>query len=236
MRPLIALSAVSSALLFAFAAAAYPGGSHFDRHAVGHDFWRNALCDVARATALNGAPNARGAVLAQAAMSILALGIGLFLWALARKLPPARRLVVRILTALTVPAALAVVFLPTDRFSDVHGLAVVVAGVFGTAAATIAVTIPTRERWLGLATLAASFLGLGIYSSELVLGGPPRAAVPVFEHLAAILLLAWMLLYASRRPRGSIASSRLAGEAAGSQSSQPRSDSVSERSFVATRN
>jgi hypothetical protein len=194
MKRLIACSAVVSAVIFTIAAAVYPGGSHFDHDAVGHDFWRNSLCDVARQTALNDAPNALGAALAQAAMSILAIGIGLFLWSLAEELPSPRSTIVRIFTAMTVPAALAVVFLPTDRFSDIHGIAVVIAGIFGTTAATV--TLTGRVRLLGIATLVTSFIALGVYMSELSEGGPPRAAVPVFEHFAALLLLAWMISHA----------------------------------------
>jgi hypothetical protein len=201
-RGLIAACAVASAVLFAFAASAYPGGNHFDHHTPGHDFWRNALCDVARSTAVGGAPNPVGAGFARLAMSTMAFAIGLLLWSLPRHFPrrPMLRHVVRVFAAITVPCALAVVFLPTDRFSDVHGMVVVLAGVLGTGGATIAVAASLREArrpsaLLGAFTLVASFVALGIYVVELVAGGPPRLAVPVFEHIAALLLLAWMLAF-----------------------------------------
>ncbi len=204
----VAFGALVSLLLFTVAASAYPGGSHFDHHAAGHDFLRNSLCDVARSTAIGGAPNAVGAALARIAMTTMALGIcGLF-WALPERFPSCMRLgrLVRALGTIATPAAIAVVFLPTDRFSSLHGIAIVVAGVPGLTAAMLAVGGLVRERggspmlaMLGLGTLATALAAFIIYVHELVAGGPPRIAVPALEHVAALLLLAWMLAV-SRHP------------------------------------
>ena len=201
-RGLIATCAVASAVLFTLAAAAYPGGNHFDHGAAGHDFWRNALCDVARSTAIGGAPNPIGAGFARVAMSTMAIAIGLLLWSLPRHFPRrvVVRQVVRFFAAITVPAALAVVFLPTDRFSDIHGMVTVIAGLLGTVGATLAVLAGVRDTrrpsiFLGVLTLAAAFGSLGAYVVELIGGGPPRLAVPALEHVAAVLLVAWMLAF-----------------------------------------
>jgi hypothetical protein len=203
LRGLVLSCAVVAAALFAIAASAYPGGNHFDHHAVGHDFWKNALCDVARGTAVGGAPNATGAAFARASMSTMAVGIGALFWLLAESFGSAPRLAlaVRSLAMVTVPAAIAVVFLPTDRFSDLHGVAVVTAGGFGLAAAIVAIlgilrSRRPRERFiaaLGILTLLTAATALAIYVDELVFGGAPRPLVPVFEHIAALLLLAWMI-------------------------------------------
>ena len=201
-RGLIATCAVASAVVFTFAATAYPGGNHFDHHAVGHDFWRNALCDVARAKAIGGAPNPVGACFARVAMSTMALAIGLLMWSLPRHFPKrvVLRQVVRFFAMITVPAALAVVFLPTDQFGDLHGIATVIAGLLGTGGATLAVLASVRDTrrpsiFLGVLTLAAAFGSLGVYLVELIGGGPPRMAVPVLEHVAALLLVTWMLAF-----------------------------------------
>ena len=196
-RGVIGAFGVASAVLFAFAAWAYPGGNHFDHHAIGHDFWRNALCDVARTTAIGGAPNG-GAGFARIAMSTMAVAIGLLFWSLPRHFTARPRLgcVVRAFGVITVPAALAVVFLPTDRFSALHGLVTLIAGVIGTAGASIAVAASRRRSSIfGALTLVAAFGSLGIYAVELIAGGPPRLAVPVLEHVAALFLLAWMLAF-----------------------------------------
>jgi hypothetical protein len=50
---------------------------------------------------------------------------------------------------------------------------------------------------LALATLAVAAVGFSIYVDELVRGGPPRLLVPVFERIAAMLLLAWMVASAT---------------------------------------
>src|SRR5262249_39586691 len=80
-RSALASCALALSLLGA-AMCAYPGGTHWDRAAPGHDFWRNYLCDLARTVALNGAPNPLGSALARAAMASLAVAIGLFFWVL----------------------------------------------------------------------------------------------------------------------------------------------------------
>jgi hypothetical protein len=201
-RGLIAACALASTVLFTFAACAYPGGNHFNHAARGHDFWRNALCDVARSTALDGASNAVGATFARVAMSVMAVAVGLMMWSLPRHFPNrvVLRQIVRVFAAITVPAALSVVFLPTDRFSDLHGAVTVTAGILGTGGTSLAVIAALRDTrrpsvFLGLLTLAAALGSLGIYVVELIAGGPPRLAVPVLEHVAALLLVAWMLAF-----------------------------------------
>src|SRR3954471_798809 len=79
-------------ILFFAAANAYPGGTHFDHASVGHDFWRNTLCDVARTVAIDGTPNACACALARVAMTLLALGIGVLFVALPRLFPSRTRL------------------------------------------------------------------------------------------------------------------------------------------------
>ena len=79
-------------------------------------------------------------------------------------------------------------------------VATVTAGLLGTGGAALAVVTAMRETrrpsiFLGVLTLAAAFGSLGIYMVELGFGGPPRLAVPVLEHVAALCLLAWMLAF-----------------------------------------
>lgn len=209
VRGFIALGALLSLFLFGIAAAAYPGGSHFDHHAAGHDFFRNSLCDVARSTAVGGAANDVGAAFARLSMTIMALGIGALFWSLPERFPSRTRLgaLVRVLGLVATPAAIVVVFLPTDRFSSVHGIAIVVAGVPGLCAGVLAVAGLVRERAntllvvLGASTLVVAIGAFVLYVHELVAGGPPRVAVPTLEHVAALLLLAWMLAVAVRPSR-----------------------------------
>ena len=194
--------------VFTAAALAYPGGTHFDHAAPGHDFWRNTMCDVARGEALDGRPNGHGAVLAQLAMASLALSVSLFFWSLRASCPSCARLAtgVRWLGVVSFAGMLAVVLLPTDRFGHLHGIAIVTAGVPGIAAAVASVVAfgleplaPRRLAIVGLLTVVIAAAGFGIYVDELVRGGAPRLAVPVLERAATILLVWWMLAVVRER-------------------------------------
>jgi hypothetical protein len=191
--------------LFYAAACAYPGGTHFDHASVGHDLWRNTLCDVTRTTALDGRPNETGRTLARIAMFVLAGGLGIF-FALVPRLFRGRArtaAVVRALGALASLGAVAVVLLPSDRFGSMHGVAVVSAGIPGLAASLLSLYSVARERTparavvaFGGLALAVATVDFGLYVSELVSGGPSQLAVAVLERIATALLLAWMLAVA----------------------------------------
>ena len=196
--------------LFAIAAAAYPGGSYSDRGAVGHDFWRNSLCDVARGVALGGAPNDVGAGFARAAMTAMSLALGAFFWIVPEWFRQSPRLggLVRLLGPIAAIGAIAVTFLPTDRFSHLHGLAIVAAGIPGlvaTGAVLAGLVREPRPAWgltaLGFATAIVAAGDFAFYVDELARGGPSRLVVPVCERLASLGLLAWMVAATRRLPR-----------------------------------
>jgi hypothetical protein len=201
-------------VLVVAAARAYPGGTHFDHARVGHDFWRNTLCDLTRTVALDGSPNTPGAALAASALIVLALGLGAFFLALPRLFASSHaRLArsVRTLGAVTVPLAIAVVLLPTDRFGRLHGVAIFFAGTTGLAAAGLALRalVPAARAPRAvvvcgvLAALLAS-LDFALYMTELLTAGPAQVAVAVLERLATLVLLAWMLAVARALPHVSV--------------------------------
>jgi hypothetical protein len=192
-------------ILFVVAAWVYPGGTHFDHLEVGHDFWKNTLCDVARSTALGGAPNAVGAMLARAAMTIMAFGIGALFWLLPTRFPSSGRLgtSIRVLGAMAVLGAIAVVFLPTDRFSFLHGIAIVVAGLPGLSGMALAVAgllranaRPHHVTAIGVLALLVAAADFSIYVDELLSKASPRVSVPVLERIATLLVLVWMVAVA----------------------------------------
>jgi hypothetical protein len=209
-RPILATVATFVAL-FSLAAHTYPGGTHFNRHSIGHDFWRNTLCDVARSRALDGASNRAGAMLAQCAMTVLAIGLGMLFYILPYWFAQDERgtrlaKAVRSMGIFFVPFAIAVVFLPTDRFSALHGLAIVLAGVPGFSAAILALTgllrsdshAPTIVKRLGLLAISISAIDFSIYVDEVIRGGSARLSVVVLERVATLLLLLWMVVVARR--------------------------------------
>jgi hypothetical protein len=211
---LVALLLLGTALcavaLFIAAAHVYPGGTHFDRLRAGHDFWRNTICDVARSRALGGAHN-HGATLARGAMGCASLGFGALFWLLAKRFASRRRLsaLVRCLGGVVVPGGIAVALLPTDQFSAQHGIAIVITGIPGLLAATLATyalvsdEAPPLLVALGVLTVTVSTADFVIYVHELVVGGPPRVTVSVLERIASLLVVAWMVAVAATSLRRS---------------------------------
>lgn len=208
-------TSVAFVVLFGLAAHAYAGGTHFDHEAIGHDFWRNTLCDVARTVAINDRPNGCACWLARVAMLTLALGIGVLFVALPRFFPSLPRLgrLVRVLGVATVPCVVAVVLLPTDRFGALHGLAVVLAGTLGLTTVFLALKGLFSDARaarhivsLGVITMAVAAVDFALYVVELASQGAAQLAVPVLERLTTILLLAWMVAICrsmvARTPRG----------------------------------
>ena len=194
-------------ILFAVAALAYPGGTYFDHASVGHDFWRNTMCDVARTVALDGAENRVGCAFARAAMTLLALGVGALFIALPRLFAHERLgKAVRVLGAATVPFAIAVVNLPTDRYGQLHGIAIVFAGTLGLSAALLAMKglladprAPRLVVALGALALAVAAVDFGLYVRELIGATAAQVAVAVLERIATLLVLGWMLAVARVR-------------------------------------
>ena len=195
-------TALTFVVFFTLAARAYAGGTHFDHAAVGHDFWRNTLCDVARTVAINDQPNGCACWLARVAMVTLAVGIGVLFVALPRLFPSLPRLgrLVRVLGIATVACAIAVVLLPPDRFGRLHGLAIVLAGTLGLATVILALKglfsdarAPRYVASLGVTTMSVAAVDFVLYATELASQGPAQLAVSVLERLATILLLVWMV-------------------------------------------
>jgi hypothetical protein len=195
----MAVATVASAALLVPAMFVYPGGTQWDRAAEGNDFWRTYLCDLARTVALNGQPNPLGSALARGSMLVLALGLLFFFWVLARMLATRARLGpwIRLLGTLGVVATVFVVVLPADRFSGVHGAAIVAAGVPGLTAALLAVLGFAREGSRALAVIGATALlvSLGafvIYLRQLFVPGPGPVAGAVLERVALLALFGWI--------------------------------------------
>jgi hypothetical protein len=189
--------------------ALYPGGTWWDATVQGHRFWQNYLCDLEWRVALNGHPNPVGSWLAQAAMLVLVVTLAPFWLAVTDLFAPSdtrARSAVRVLGLVSVGATLAVTFMPSDRFGALHGFMVILPCVPGFAAAALAVRYQLRGEphtrigaSIGAATLAVSVVDLGLYASHLVTGAEGTTAVPTLEKVALLLLLAWLLVVATKR-------------------------------------
>jgi hypothetical protein len=102
-----------------------------------------------------------------------------------------------------------VTLLPSDRFGALHGVAVVLAGPFGIAAAAqvlLAVQLsPDRSRrvtGLGALLLISALVNLVQYARQAFAGAPDASWLPATQKFATLALLGWMLAvthWATRR-------------------------------------
>src|SRR5512140_880684 len=110
LPPLGAFVALMSA-----AAALYPGGTWEDPQEVGYSWMRSYVCDLLRAVALNGAPNAAGAALAEWSLLAFAVALCPFFLVAPRTFPERPRLAkaVRWAGAMTSLGAVGIVLFPS---------------------------------------------------------------------------------------------------------------------------
>jgi hypothetical protein len=180
---------------------AYPGGTVWDSTTRGNDFWLNYLSDLQRSVALNGQPNGDGAVLAQAAMLVLSVGLAPFWWLVSRLFADRPRLgrAVRFSGVAGVAGALGVGIMPSDRFGEGHTMAVVVGGVPGLVAAGLALA-GLASRWrsaraaalIGAATVLVSSADFVLYLGTLGQAGGGLPVIAVLERMSILLVLTWM--------------------------------------------
>jgi len=181
------------ALAAGVAAASYPGGTWMDRTTVGHSFWGNFLCDIARDRALDGRPQP-GAAWGRASEWVLFFALGLFFWvAPALIVPRRRRATIRVLG---IVATLGLLLVPVTTGVP-HALALI-AGAGPGFAATVLVLRGLRHRpvlaGLGCLALLLSALELGLFLGfrEGFSGRPLPPSVPAVQRLALLAAVAWM--------------------------------------------
>lgn len=193
--------------LQAWAMRLYPGGTWWDRAAVGHRFWDNYVCDLEWEIALDGSPNHLGARVARTAVLVLVAGFVPFWLALPALLPGRRRTgsAVRALGLASVAGLSAVAWMPSDRVGALHGAAVIAAAVPGMAATGLAVAgllgaepRPRIAGWTGVMLLGFTAVDLALYVSHLVRHVEGTNLVVVLEKIAVLLLLVWMLEVGAR--------------------------------------
>ncbi|HEY8079541.1 MAG TPA: hypothetical protein VIF62_35670 [Labilithrix sp.] len=210
-RPAIVLSVLVFLPLVFGSMQMYPGGTSWDHASVGHDFWKNYLCDLLRPTALDGVPNPLGSALAKTATLMLACGLFSFFYVVGREFPSLPRLgrAVAVLGALSSCAVPGVVFVSGDRYGIFHGVAVIVAAIPGLSAALLAVVglalgedRPKRGAFVGAATLAVALVDFALYVPQVLSSAPGPIAVAVLERIALGLVLVWMCVVAALRPAG----------------------------------
>ena len=183
----------AGALASAVAAVQYPGGTWMDRSTLGHSFWGNFLCDIARDFALDGRPHP-GARWGRAAEWALVLALGVFFWIAPALVEPLRRR--RTIRLLGLVATLGLLLVPVTTGLP-HALALI-AGAGPGFTATVLVLRGLRHR-PALHCLGALALALSSAELALFLGFNERfgatavpLAVPLVQRLALLAAVAWM--------------------------------------------
>jgi len=178
----------AGAVATAVGAAQYPGGTWTDGTTVGHSFWGNFLCDIARDVAVNGRPNP-GAAWGRMAEWAVVLALGLFFWVVRALIAPSWRHVVPVLGALT---TLALALVPVT-VGLAHTFALAAGAGPGFVAAALVVA-GLRERPL-LSVLGGVALLLAVLAFALYLvfrEGPLPVSVPAMQRLTLLVTVAWM--------------------------------------------
>jgi hypothetical protein len=187
-------------VLMAYAVAHYPGGTWADHTTRGFDPLHNFICDLLEPVALDGEANGRAAHAAIAAVVVLAFGLALT-WALLPALFPAQArlgFAVRRLGLLSFAGILAVPLVTAKSWYSCHAAVVLFAGVFGLAAAALAVvglgrTEGTRAMaWVGGFVIAVVLVDVVLYGHQLVVVGKPSIWLSLLEGVATVALLVWL--------------------------------------------
>ena len=183
----------AAALASAVAAVQYPGGTWMDRSTVGHSFWGNFLCDIARDFALDGHPHP-GARWGRAAEWALVLALGVFFWIAPALVEPLRRR--RTIRLLGLVATLGLLLVPVTTGVP-HALALITGAGPGFTA-TVLVLRGLRHRpalhCLGALALALSSAELALFLrfNERFRATAVPLAVPLVQRLALLAAVAWM--------------------------------------------
>jgi hypothetical protein len=83
---LVLICLVTSVIFIVIATLAYPGGSLFDKNAVGFNWSKNFLSNLFAAKAINGSENA-GRIWAMIGMAFQSIGYGVFFIHMSKKIP-----------------------------------------------------------------------------------------------------------------------------------------------------
>src|SRR5512145_2610706 len=198
LPPLGAFVALMSA-----AAALYPGGTWEDPQEVGYSWLRSYFCDLLRPVALNGAPNATGAALAEWSLLAFAVALGPFFLVAPRTFPERPRLgkVVRWAGVMTSIGAVGIVFTPSYRVGSlVHGVVILATAGPGLTAAICAAAGARAARaraplisWLATATLALTALIVVVFVRQLALRVETTLGLAVLQKITIALAAVWMV-------------------------------------------
>jgi hypothetical protein len=171
------------------AMALYPGGTWMDPSAVGHRFWGNFLCDLARQPAVGGRPNT-ALPWGMAALGLLFLAGGAF-WLAVPSLFRSRG-AARFVLAAGMLSTVSLMSLPLGATRIGHLVGVLCGAGPGLAAASVTLwALRTRRALFALGAVAALLCAADVvlyvhYFRDVVL------AVPLVQRLALLTGVSWI--------------------------------------------
>jgi len=193
-----------------YSALSYPGGTHWDRSALGFG-WTTFWCDLLRPVALDGRDNHVGAQAARFALFALALGLPPFFSLARTRLALGRRSGTAVAIGGNAAAvALALVAAGTGaRIVLFHDWAILIGGPLGLCALTLVVISSARvDRaafWLGLGALALGLWNLTQYAREALLEAPAWPGLPLVQKATTLSVVGFLVLFSSRAAYGAAA-------------------------------
>lgn len=193
---------------YAVSAALYPGGTWGDASVIGHDFWRNYLCDVMKKTAHNGLPNP-GQGYGFLSFGLLFATI-LCWWALLLKLLPdhlsRQKKIARIAAWLSAAGFVGMVIFPaSESLISAHFFSVLVGTLFGLVVTILLyvyfLKVPSHRFLgkIGLFFLSPAVITLVIFTAyHLGVTGLSEGLIIVLEKLVILITSVLCLLSAFR--------------------------------------
>jgi hypothetical protein len=196
--PFSRISVLIFVVLFGIAMNLYPGWNLFDPDSVGHDFWRNFVCDLQSSELPDGRTNRTASLVMTSAVVILLLGALLPTWWCLEAGPRTVR-ICRTFAIATTMLLVATVGELVLRMPLSHNVLTLSAGTFGLGATGIVLATSWERAHRATRGVAVLFLLAGLTNfttySAVQLGATMTIVVPASQRIALIGLLAWIVLH-----------------------------------------
>lgn len=196
--PFARVSVVVFAVLFAIAMDLYPGWNILEPTSIGHDFWRNFVCDLQSSELPDGRTNRTASLVMTGAVMALLFGALLPTWWRVEAGPRT----VRISRTFALATAMLLLFTAAElvlRLPLSHTVLTLTAGTFGLGATGITLATSWARAQGATRGVAVLFLIAGLINFTTYLavqfGATMTIIVPASQRIALIGLLVWLALH-----------------------------------------
>ncbi|MGK0153799.1 MAG: hypothetical protein ACI9SE_000747 [Neolewinella sp.] len=192
-------------VLWITAMSTYPGWTQFDANSVGHDWWRNFLCDLLAAETPDGRINLLGSIAMTVSVVVVIFGGMLRLWWNVEALGH-RRSIARTGAVLAIMLTLCICIEQVMALDLPHGVLALAAGGVGLVPTAMVMLDDWRRAdctWLrrfAIVGLGVSAVTNFVTYSIVQLGGELTPVVPTAQKFSIVFLLLWLWLVDHRTP------------------------------------